>query len=154
MNERLRSGTCEHGLGIIFWKGHGHQTFTDVFYNCVSSGRPAIKGPNNNSTTDRRVPGRPLPNTKPVKTPSKHARCLADNMVVFRLLLSLMIHNAIHLKSQLKRRNLLCKVCVVSVNIKTGIVQGKVKNFPAVQPRFFGALQFSTIAFRVRRIEA
>jgi hypothetical protein len=36
----------------------------------------------------------------------------------------------------------------------TGIFKGKIKNFPAVQPRFFGALQCSTITFRVRRTEA
>jgi hypothetical protein len=42
MSSWLRSGACEHGPGIIFWKEHGHRTFTAGFYNCVSSGRPAI----------------------------------------------------------------------------------------------------------------
>jgi hypothetical protein len=36
----------------------------------------------------------------------------------------------------------------------TEIFQEKIKNFPAVKPRFFGALQCSTITFRVRRTEA
>ncbi len=35
-----------------------------------------------------------------------------------------------------------------SVDYYTGIFQGKIKNFPALQPRFFGALQCSTITVR------
>ncbi len=36
----------------------------------------------------------------------------------------------------------------------TGIFQGKGQNFPGVQPRFFGALQCSKMAFLERRTEA
>ncbi len=49
---------------------------------------------------------------------------------------------------------IMCNDAVVTLNYYTGIFQGKVKNFPAVQPRFFCALQCSTIAFRECRTEA
>jgi hypothetical protein len=42
LNAWLRSGTCKHGHGIIFWKEYGHRTFTYAFYNYVSRGRPSI----------------------------------------------------------------------------------------------------------------
>ncbi len=51
-------------------------------------------------------------------------------------------------------RNGKYSACFENLHYYTGIFQGKVKNFPAVQPRIFGALQRSTITFRVRRTEA
>ncbi len=37
MSAWLRSGTCKHGSGIIFWVEHGRRTLTDGFYNWISN---------------------------------------------------------------------------------------------------------------------